>query len=65
MKAFIFAYPTNYNLGVVIVYAESKELAIEIAEKSNHVWEGYNILEIDLNSDSKLILATETGFIEL
>jgi len=62
MKAFIFSYSTNYNLGVAIIYAESKELAIEMADKSNYIWENYNILEIDLTSESKLIIATEYGF---
>ena len=47
MKAFIFAYQTNYDLGAAIVYAESKEKAIKLAKKSNYIWDTDNCHEVD------------------
>jgi hypothetical protein len=64
MKAFIFGFQTNYDLGAAIVYAESKEQAIEIAKRSSRIWDTWNVYEIDLNTKSKIIHITESDFIE-
>ena len=64
MKAFIFAYSTNYDLGAVIIYAESKEEAILIAKKSKYVWDTNNIYEINTETDSKIVLIRESEFVE-
>ena len=64
MKAFIFAYQTNYDLGAVIIYAESKEEAIVLANKSNYVWDTDNIYEINTDTNSKIIIIRESEFVE-
>lgn len=46
MKAFIFGYCTNYNLGACIVYAETLEEAKKRAE-IDYAWDTNNIHEID------------------
>jgi len=56
MKAFIFGYQTNYDLGAAIVYAESKEEALKLAEKSMYIWDTNNAHEIDLNRKSPCII---------
>ena len=65
MKAFIFAFQTNYDLGAAIVYAESKEIAINMAKNNQWVWDTDNIYEIDLSNESKIINITEYEFVEL
>ena len=64
MKAFIFGYSTNYDLGASIVYAESKQEAIELAKKSKYVWDTNNCYEIDLNTESKIVVIGEYDFVE-
>ena len=64
MKAFIFAYTTNYDLGAAIVYAESKEEAIILANKSNYIWDTNNIYEIDVSTTPKIIIIRESEFVE-
>lgn len=64
MKAFIFGYSTNYDLGAAIVYAESKEEAIKLAKKSKYVWDTDNCYEIDLNTKSKVVIIREDNFVE-
>jgi hypothetical protein len=46
MKAFIFGFQTNYDLGACIVYAETLEQAKEIADK-DWAWDTNNVHEID------------------
>lgn len=68
MKAFIFAYDTNYDLGAAIVYAENKELAIEKANEGkakDYIWNTNNVYEIDLNTKSKVVIIRESSFNEL
>lgn len=62
MKAFIFGYETNYDLGAAIVYAESKEKAIELAKTCNDIWQTDNVYEINLNSAPKIIIIRESSF---
>ena len=64
MKAFVFGYSTNYDLGAAIVYAESKEEAIELAKKSQYIWGTNNCYEIDLNTKSKVVIIWEDDFVE-
>lgn len=64
MKAFIFAYSTNYNLGAAIIYAETKEKAIELAKTSNQIWDTDNVHEIDLSNKQQVLIINETEFWE-
>lgn len=66
MKAFIFAYSTNYDLGAAIIYAETKKEAIKLAKsKSNYIWDTKNIYEIDLTNKSKAIIITDSNFLDI
>lgn len=55
MKTFIFGYQTNYNLGACIVYANTKEEAIKIAD--SYAWDTNNIHEIDTTKYNNVLLA--------
>lgn len=62
MKAFIFGYQTNYDLGACIVYAETKENAIELAK--DFAWDTHNIHEIDTTKYSnKLLMIQESDIV--
>ena len=68
MKAFIFSYSTNYNLGVAIIYAETKQEAIKLAKSDpgkNYIWDNFNIYEIDLTNKSQIIIVTEHEFLNI
>lgn len=54
MKAFVFGYQTNYDLGACIVYADNKEEAIKIA--NSIAWDTKNIHEIDTTKYSNTVL---------
>lgn len=62
MKAFLFAYDTNYDLGAALIYAKTKKEAIEKANNCDYVWDTNNILEIDMNTTSKIIIITSSEF---
>mgnify|MGYP000320119919 FL=1 len=62
MKAFVFGYQTNYDLGAAIVYAKSLKRAKELAKKHNYVWDTNNVYEIDLNNNEKVIIIREDCF---
>ena len=62
MKAYIFGYSTNYDLGAAIIYAESKKKAIELAKECNNIWDTNNIHEIDTNTEAKVIIIRESSF---
>lgn len=47
LTTYIVTYQTNYDLGVAIINATSIEKAKEIADKSDAIWDGYDIKEID------------------
>lgn len=61
MKAFIFAYDTNYNLGAVIIYAETKEEAIKLAKGNNYIWDTQSIYEVIYPKTSKIIKIDSDG----
>lgn len=44
---YIVTYQTNYDLGVAIINATSIEKAREIADKSEAIWDGYDIEELN------------------
>lgn len=65
MKAFIFAYSTNYDLGAALIYAESKEEAIKLAKSDKakgYIWDTHNIYEIDLTNKSGVVIIRENEF---
>lgn len=65
MKAFVFGYSTNYDLGAAIIYANSEEEAIELASRSPYIWGVDNYYEIDTeNNKSKIIIIRENSFDE-
>lgn len=64
MKAFIFGYSTNYDLGAAIIYAESKERAIKLAQESNSIWDCRNVHEINLNNTERVIIILDDKFWE-
>ncbi len=57
MKAFLYAYPTNFDLGVTLIYAEGRKVADELAKTSGSVWfeEAYCI-EVDPAVSSSRVL---------
>ena len=61
MKAFIFAYDTNYNLGAAVIYAETKKEAIELAKTNNYIWDTNFIYEIVYPEVSKIINIDSDG----
>lgn len=64
MKAFIFAYSTNYDLGAAIVYAETKEKAIKLAKTCPWIWDTNNCYEITTKTESKIVIIREDSFDE-
>jgi len=64
MRAFIFAYSTNYDLGAAIVYAETKDKAIKLAKTCSYVWDTNNCYEIDTKTESKIVIIREYSFDE-
>lgn len=64
MKAFIFTYQTNYDLGAALIYAESKERAIELAKTdpaTNYIWDTNSIYEINLSNKEEAYIIREDG----
>lgn len=54
MKTYIFRYSTNYNLGVVVVNAESLDEAKEYAKKVG-AWDTNDYTEIDSSKEGIII----------
>lgn len=57
MKTFIVTYQTNYDLGVAIINAKDLESAKRLADNNNHIWEGYNIEELDTQTEVQILSA--------
>lgn len=51
MKSYIFTSESNYGTLTVIINAESKQEANELAKDHPHIWDGYTCIQLDIYSE--------------